>query len=553
MTDKRAVLYARVSTDDQRDNYSIPTQIDDCLRLVKKRNYSLVGGQYVNSINGQDCTAGNGAIPAYVDDYTSRELSRPSLDAALTYAETTGFDVLIVHALDRLARDPYIRRTLELEFEKHGAAVEYVIGNYDQTPEGEVRKDLDATFAKWENAKRVERSLRGKRGKAERGLFVAGRAPFGYVIDKAALGGLGVNEPEAEIVRYIFHLYVNEELSIRGIARRLTDEKRVTYSGRTTWAQSTVRNILKSTTYIGNCFYNKFKRLKNGRSLAKRDKAHWIKIKVTPIVDKALFDAAQAKLHKSKTEARRKPKRFYLLGGMVYCEKCGRPYNSQTTKAGRKRLAVDAQFYRHRTQAGHCKNRQVSARRLEPVVWAEIAKLLLDPETLKDGYRRSLDQQKVAQTRHMAHLETLGQKRVKFERQRDNLTAAYIDPDIPMTKAEYLAQREPIDRELKAIERDILEIEAELTDVPTPEGLETLAAFSTAVRDVLGDDDALTPKEKRRILKLLNVKVKLGQGDRVEITGWLDSKSTRLTDTTSGRYGRRPPPPPYPALHAPAP
>jgi DNA invertase Pin-like site-specific DNA recombinase len=65
--------------------------------------------------------------------------------------------------LDRLARDPYIRRRLELEFEKRGAVVECVPGKYDQTPEGEVRKDLKATFAKWKNAKRVERSQRGKK------------------------------------------------------------------------------------------------------------------------------------------------------------------------------------------------------------------------------------------------------------------------------------------------------------------------------------------------------------------------------------------------------
>ena len=40
-------------------------------------------------------------------------------------------------------------------------------------PEGEVRKDMDATFAKWENAKRVERCNRGKRGKAEKDCMLA--------------------------------------------------------------------------------------------------------------------------------------------------------------------------------------------------------------------------------------------------------------------------------------------------------------------------------------------------------------------------------------------
>ena len=110
-----------------------------------------------------------------------------------------GFDVLIVHALDRLARDPYIRQTLEREFNERGARVEFVLGAYEETPEGEVRKDLDATFAKWENAKRVERCMRGKRRKAEGGKWVAGIAPLGYQLDPDGKGGLTIVPEQAEM------------------------------------------------------------------------------------------------------------------------------------------------------------------------------------------------------------------------------------------------------------------------------------------------------------------------------------------------------------------
>ena len=136
---KRAAIYARVSTDIQRDNFSIPSQVAECVRLAKKRGYTIVADQYVNPENGYDTPAGKDAIPAFVDDYSSRELSRPGLDAALLYLEKVGYDVLIVLALDRLARDPYIRQTLEREFTTRGAKVEYVQGSYEETPEGEVR------------------------------------------------------------------------------------------------------------------------------------------------------------------------------------------------------------------------------------------------------------------------------------------------------------------------------------------------------------------------------------------------------------------------------
>ena len=148
---ERAIIYARVSTDIQRENYSIPSQVKAAITYAKDRNYSIVGDQYVDLKTGKDSLIGNGSIAAYVDQYTSLELSRPSLDAAIDYLEKQGFDVLMVYALDRLARDPYIRQTIEREIEARGARVEYVSGNYDKTPEGEVRKDLEATFAKWEN------------------------------------------------------------------------------------------------------------------------------------------------------------------------------------------------------------------------------------------------------------------------------------------------------------------------------------------------------------------------------------------------------------------
>src|SRR5215211_3238994 len=135
---KRAAIYARVSTDIQRENYSIPTQISDLLKHAKLEGYSLVGNQYVDLVTGKDTVKRQDAIPAFVDDYTSTELSRPGLNAALMFLETAGFDVLIVHAIDRLARDPYFRQTIEREFMAHGASVEYFLGNYDDTPEGEV-------------------------------------------------------------------------------------------------------------------------------------------------------------------------------------------------------------------------------------------------------------------------------------------------------------------------------------------------------------------------------------------------------------------------------
>ena len=206
------------------------------------------------------------------------------MDAALSFAERVGFDVLIVHALDRLARDPYIRQTLEHEFTAHGVKVEFVLGSDDESAEGEVRKDLDATFGKWENAKRVERSNRGKIGKAQDGLYVTGGGPYGYTPDEDAPGGLAVQHGEADIVRWMFDQIVNHGQSLRGVALALNRKGIPSPRGKE-WSFASVSVILRNEVYAGTCYYNVRKRLKNNQIVV-RDRKDWIPIKVTPIIDR---------------------------------------------------------------------------------------------------------------------------------------------------------------------------------------------------------------------------------------------------------------------------
>ena len=268
---ERAVIYARVSSDKQRENYSIPGQLAEATEYIKKRGYTLVGDRYADLETGHDATGpGVGIVAAYVDDYTSTELSRPGMNAVFHYLESDGFDVLVVHVLDRLARDPYYREGYEREFEQRGARVEYVRGEYSDTPEGEVRKDLDATFAKWENLARVRRTSDGKRTKAQRGLFVIGTAPMGYTIDETSMGGLAVDPAQADVVREIFNLYAHNNLSLMGVAAKLnTQGIKPPYSDRKwskpgmgqTWTPSAVANILENTAYSGTVYYNKKRRV----------------------------------------------------------------------------------------------------------------------------------------------------------------------------------------------------------------------------------------------------------------------------------------------------
>jgi site-specific DNA recombinase len=541
---QRAVIIGRVSSDAQRDNYSIGTQVRAALAYIKTCGYGLTGDKWVDPDTGYDTEPGTG-VQAYVDDYTSLELSRPALDAAIAYLETTGFDVAVIHALDRLARDQYIRRELEIEFEKRGARVEYVLGNYENSPEGEVRKDMDATFAKWENAKRVERCLRGKRGKAESGLFVAGTAPYGYCIDQDAAGGLAVVPAQANVVARIFEMYVNEGKSIRSIAADLSQRQVINHSGSTAWGKTTIARILANETYAGLNYYNKWRRL-GRRKLVARPQSEWIAIPVSPIIDRVTFDAAQSRLADNRQTMRRKPKRFYLLGGMIRCTRCERPYVSGAQKAGKYGHAVDALFYRHRKADGGCLGRQMSARLLEPDVWRTLVTALNDAETLRQGYIASVERQQEANARARAHLEQLERGRAKQERKLENLAAMYIDPDMAMSKTEYLRQKALIDQELADVNVKVERARAELAKVPTAESVEAFDRFTDAIRKRIGANREPTGQQKRQLMELLHVTVWIAPDGGHRVDGWFSAETeptgSGLLSQPSTRYGRRPPP-----------
>ena len=395
---KRALLYGRVSQDVQRDNYSIPTQIALCLRHAQEQGYSVVGAQHVDQTTGRDCPAGPGAVPAYVDDHSGTELLRPSVLTMLEYLRTVGADAVIVLSIDRLARDPYIRQTLEREIEATGARVIYVQGNYAESPEGEIHKDLDGAFAKWENLKRVERCLRGKKAKAERGLFVSGAAPYGYRLDKNVPGGLIVCEEEAAIVRRIFADYVNGA-SIRELASDLTAEGILPARGMT-WAKSTVSKILRHEIYIGRAYFNRQQTIITGDGITKpkrrkaidRETSEVIAIAVAPLVDQAVFDQAQRRLDHNREAWRRQANRFYLLSGMIVCAECGRRYYAQTDTV-RQHRSAEMRWYRHRQKEGHCRNHLVRAAILEAKVWEGVARVLLEPAQLAEGYEAALAEQ----------------------------------------------------------------------------------------------------------------------------------------------------------------
>lgn len=259
----RAVLYARVSTEEQAKGYSLPTQLEACRKHAENKGYSVV------------CE--------FTDAHTGTELDRPGLNELYQFLETSKIHFMIVYDMDRLSREVKYQAIIEMEMEKSGIEIEYVIGGYNDSPESELMKIIKSGIAQYENRQRTERSRRGKLGKAKAGYVVcpASRAPFGYdYLFEDHKGAFLVNEAQAIVVRKIYSWLVDDSLSSYAIAKKLWEEgiltkgdfSHVVYkkSGRGEWSPSTVRRIISNPVYKGDWYYNKTRRKKmNGQSITK--------------------------------------------------------------------------------------------------------------------------------------------------------------------------------------------------------------------------------------------------------------------------------------------
>jgi hypothetical protein len=120
----------------------------------------------------------------------------------------------------------------------------------------------------------------------------------------------------------------------------------------------------------------------------------------------------------------------------------------------------------------------------------------------------------------------------KLEQRKANLIRAYTDPEIGMTKAEFLVEREKIDSEIQAVAERTQEIESRISDLPTREELESLERFAEEIRRKLTSQDwQPTNENKRKVLEMLHVQVYVGLDYSGKITGWFGELDNLLYNT----------------------
>ncbi|MCL5265483.1 MAG: recombinase family protein [Chloroflexi bacterium] len=322
----RAALYCRVSTDLQEKEQTIQSQVETLRKYAYDKGYEVVA--------------------EFLDDgYSGATLERPGLDRLRDALRSGEFEAVLVHSPDRLARKAVYQGLLLEELEKADVRIEFLNHPVDDSPEGKMLLGMQGLFAEYERAKIAERARRGKLHWARQGAVFTGFVPYGYRYlprdgEPNRKSGMEIDEAQAATVQQMYRWLIEERLSCRAIAKRLTELGIPTCTGKTRWRPSTVNQILKDEVYKGTFYYNRGQSVEptrpsrqnpyrkhklTGRKLRPRNE--WIPIPVPAIVDEITWEAAQRQLRENSLYSpRHNTHHSYLLRGLIRCPRCGGAY-----------------------------------------------------------------------------------------------------------------------------------------------------------------------------------------------------------------------------------
>ena len=429
-----AAIYARVSSDRQKENHTIDSQLSALVQYAESHAY-LVPPEW----RFQD------------EGYSGATLLRPGLEALRDLAAAGQIEAALVYSPDRLSRKYAYQVLLAEELARCGVELVFLKAPAGATPEDQLLVQFQGMIAEYERAQIAERSRRGKRHRAQQGsVNVLSGAPYGYRYVKksdTAAAYYEIIEPEAAVVRMVYDVYTQQGLSINAIARMLNERQIPTRTETTRWERSTVWGLLRNPAYRGRACYGKTelrprqritRPLRQRNGLASRDSANherprqdWIEIAVPALVSEETFALAQEQLEKNKRHSPRRTIEPTLLQGMLVCERCGYGLYRTSTQTSARRLyyyrCIGSDAYRH-LKGAVCDNPPVRQDQLDAVVWNEVVRLLEDPGIIQQELNRRLEAAKNADPLKQRQ-EQLRRDDARLAKGMDRLLMAFLVRD----------------------------------------------------------------------------------------------------------------------------
>jgi site-specific DNA recombinase len=298
----KALIYLRVSSTQQAEKdynaegYSLPAQRTACVRKAESLEATVVE-EFVE--RGESGTTAN----------------RPALRRMLARLSAGDVQYVIVHKVDRLARNRADDVAIVMAIRKAGAVLVSVSENIDETPSGLLLHGIMSSIAEFYSQNLGLEVKKGSTEKAKRG-GTPFKAPLGYVnareiVDGREIRTIAIDPERGPLVTEAFALYATGQFSLSQLGAILEAGGLRGRSTRQTPGRALGTNrlatMLRNDYYVGTLRYAGM--VYEGRH--------------PKLVDRPTFEAVQTELDAHRKSGERNWRHHSYLRGTVYCDECG--------------------------------------------------------------------------------------------------------------------------------------------------------------------------------------------------------------------------------------
>ena len=363
-TVNKVALYARFSSDNQRTE-SIDAQIRAMEAYCKQHGFVIVD--------------------RYIDEAKSALTDRrPAFQQMISDSSNGSFNILLVHKLDRFARNRYDSAIYKRELKKNGVAVYSVLENLDNSPESIMMEAVLEGMSEYYSINLSREVMKGMRETALQCKHTGGKPPLGYDVDPVTKK-LVINEQEAESVRLIFRMCA-DGYGYSAILDALHERGALTKYGRE-FQKNSLHDLLLNPKYKGVYTFN----LRTAKGVTGKRNNHTNKddeevISIEggcpAIVDAQTFALVQKRIAENKKAGMRNAaKESYLLSGRVYCKDCGKSMVGSARYGGRNKTYYVS--YRCPTRAHSCSNKEINRDYLDDYVIELLESQMLNTKSMR--------------------------------------------------------------------------------------------------------------------------------------------------------------------------
>jgi site-specific DNA recombinase len=508
-------VYTRISTKQEEQYSSLQIQEEHYLEYCNNNGYNLVK-LYTDEGLSATSTKRKGFLDLLYDAGLDYEKDKDT-NEILYFKESDRepkFNMIILKDVSRFSRNVdsiTIARKLKnkgvfILFENAGFST---IGN---DSEWEMRLSLLLTFSQQESLDRSKKVSFSYLHNSKKGVWHFARNLYGYNYDKETKK-VSVVENQADIVRKIFDLFINEKLGVKSISNYLNKNNFKTQTGKG-WTPTNVRRTLRNEKYIGRVILNRYTNngITSGKKRIERSKDQWVifeginpdtnKPYIEPIIDIDTWEKAQQiidqRVDKSKVgtlAGSNKVKNIFY--NKLFCGCCGKPFVRISVTKKRKTHTFKDNFYMcsDRRKRSACDNKSISHNVLVRKI-TEFAEnnLYKELDFKRKLFEKNLNIEKMllqSQLKMSNKIIDNANNRIKeIDSEKNKLINAFLkgNSSIATVIEEKIAELENEKNELnkKILANDKITIENKINEID--DGLKIL---KTAIKEIYTFDEAL--------------------------------------------------------------